>query len=137
MRSFVAVYGPRSVTIDVTGNLYFADGQAVLRLDSKTGMVSRVAGSGDPGFSGDNGLATEARLNAPAGVVVDGAGTLYIADSGNSRIRKVTGGVITTIAGGGRSGDNGPAVNAQLSFPYGLTVDSAGNLYIADHCCPN
>jgi hypothetical protein len=61
-----ALYGPRSVTIDVTGNLYFADGQAVLRLDGKTGMVSRVAGSGDPGFSGDNGLATEARLNAPA-----------------------------------------------------------------------
>ena len=127
-----ALYGPRSVTIDVTGNLYFADGQAVLRLDGKTGMVTRVAGRGDPGFSGDNGLATEARLNAPAGVVVDGAGNLYIADSGNSRIRKVTDGVITTTAGGGSSGDNGLAINAQLSFPYGLTVDSAGNLYIAD-----
>jgi sugar lactone lactonase YvrE len=103
---------------------------------SGNGTIHTVAGTGAAGFSGDGGRATSARLNAPAGVAVDGAGNLYVADSGNHRIRKVTpGGVITTIAGtssGGFSGDGGPATAAQLFSPQGVALDGAGNLYVAD-----
>jgi sugar lactone lactonase YvrE len=94
-----------------------------------------VAGNGTPGFSGDNGPATSAQLYGPDGIAVDSAGNLYIADSVNNRIRKVSNGIITTVAGNGTagfSGDNGPATSAQLYSPSGLAVDSAGNLYFAD-----
>ena len=80
-------------------------------------MITTVAGNGTPGFSGDNGPATSAQLNDPYGVAVDSAGNLYIADTDNNRIRKVSNGVITTVAGNGTpgySGDNGPATSAQL-----------------------
>ena len=89
-------------------------------------------------YSGDGGAATSAGLSSPAGVAVDGAGNLYIADAANNVIRKVTaGGTITTVAGnnslgGGYSGDGGPATGAALNDPMAVTVDSAGNLYIAD-----
>src|ERR1035437_8017753 len=99
------------------------------------GVITTVAGSGTGGFSGDNGPATSAQLYLPLGVAVDSAGNLYIADNGNERIRKVSNGVITTVAGsgtGGFSGDNGPATSAQLAFPAGIAVDSTGNLYIGD-----
>ena len=95
--------------------------------------ITTVAGSGTGGFSGDNGRAVDARLNNPTGVAVDRSGNLYIADQ-TSRIRKVNvSGTITTFAGGGSSlGDNGPAVDAQLSYPDDVAVDRSGNLYIAD-----
>ena len=100
------------------------------------GIISTVAGNESGGYSGDGGAATSAELAFPAGVAVDGAGNLYIADYGNQRIRKVTpGGTITTVAGngnGGYSGDGGPATSAELAHPYGVAVDGAGNLYIAD-----
>ena len=83
-------------------------------------VITTVAGNGTRGFSGDNGPATSAQLYGPSGVAVDSAGNLYIADSGNNRIRKVSNGVITTVAGngtGGFSGDNGPAISAQLDRP--------------------
>jgi len=87
------------------------------------------------GYSGDGGPATSAQLRGPAGVAVDALGNLYIVDSSNFRIRKVTpGGTITTVAGDGKygsGGDGGPATSAQLD-PYGVAVDGAGNLYIAD-----
>ena len=129
--------GPtHSVALDGAGNLYFQNGRnVVLRLDVTTGVVTPVAGNGAQGFSGDNGPATSAQLNNPMGVAVDAVGNLYIADCGNQRIRIVTNGVITTVAGNGKfgfSGDNGPATSAQLHSPWGITVDSAGNLYIAD-----
>ena len=81
-----------------------------------------MAGNGTAGYSGDNGPATSAQLNTPYGVAVDAAGNLYIADTGNHRIRKVSNGVITTVAGNGTpgySGDNGPATSAQLNRPDG------------------
>ena len=94
-----------------------------------------MAGNGGYGFSGDNGPATSAELYDPYGVAVDSAGNLYIADTLNGRVRKVSNGVITTIAGNGTygfSGDNGPGASAQLSRPYGVAVDAAGNVYVAD-----
>jgi len=93
-----------------------------------------VAGTGDSGYSGDGGPATDARLLHPQGLTVDGAGNLFIADL--STIRKVSSdGIISTVAGTGRlgySGDLGPAANAQLLGPSGVAMDSTGNLFIAD-----
>jgi uncharacterized protein (TIGR03437 family) len=128
-----SLYNPQSVAVDQAGNTYFAAGQVVLRLDAKTRIVTTVAGNGTTGFSGDNGLATNAALYNPAGVAVDSAGNLYIADSGNCRIRKVSNGVITTLVGCGNGGiDNIPATESPLITPTGIALDSAGNLYIAD-----
>jgi trimeric autotransporter adhesin len=139
---------PLGVAIDSEGNLYIADtGNNRVRMVSRTGVISTIAGTGNSGFSGDNGSAVAAQLSYPAGVAVDGGGNVYIADVGNSRIRKVTPrGIISTVAGTGTagfSGDGGLATIAQLGFssdsffvggplPVGLAVDGAGNLYIAD-----
>ena len=125
---------PQYIAADRAGNVFFVVQNAVLRLDATTGVLTLVAGNGSMGFSGDNGPATGAQLNNPRGVAVDSAGNLYIADLGNVRIRKVSGGVITTMAGGGSSGffDTGPATSAQLWGPGGIAVDSNGNLYFAD-----
>ena len=126
---------PQYIAADSAGNVFFVDQNTVLRLDAKTGILTLVAGNGSMGFSGDNGPATSAQLNNPHGIAVDAAGNLYIADYGNLRIRKVSGGVITTVAGGGSSdlGDNGPAASAYLNDPVAVAVDSAGNLYLPDY----
>ena len=127
--------GPGGVGVDSAGNLYIADtGSGRIRKVSG-GTITTVAGNGTSGFSGDGGPATSASLNGPGGVGVDSAGNLYIADTYNNRLRKVTGGTITTIAGNGAfrySGDGGPATSASMNEPWGVAVDSAGNLYIAD-----
>ena len=99
------------------------------------GIITTVAGTGTAGFSGDGGQATSAQLNQPVGVAVDAQDGLYIADDANQRVRKVSGGTITSIAGtgtAGYSGDGGQATSAQLSGPAGVAVDAQGNLYIAD-----
>jgi len=126
---------PYSVAVDGQGSLYIADygNQRVRKVSG--GVISTVAGTGTAGFSGDGGQATSAQVNAPVGVAVDAQGSLYIADNGNQRVRKVSGGVTSTVAGTGTagfSGDGGQATSAQLSGPAGVAVDAPGNLYIAD-----
>ncbi|HWQ35479.1 MAG TPA: Ig-like domain-containing protein [Blastocatellia bacterium] len=131
------LWNPEKVATDAAGNLYLTDtGNHRIRKVAPNGVITTVAGSGSVGASGDGGPATAASLNQPRGVAVDSAGNIYIADSGNHRIRKVApNGVITTVAGDGAddfSGDGGPATTAKLSSPYGVAVDGAGNVYIAD-----
>ncbi len=137
--SFQFLSNPSSgVATDAAGNVYIADSEhARVRKVDSSGIITTVAGNGTVGlFSGDGGPATSASLSQLAGIALDTAGNLYIADSGNGRIRKVdTSGFITTVAGNGTfafSGDGGPATNAALNFPQGLAVDPTGNLYIAD-----
>jgi len=128
---------PTRVAVDSSGNLYIADAQNNrIRKVTPGGTISTVAGTGTPGYAGDDGAATSAELNNPNGMAFDSSGNLYIADSYNHRIRKVTpGGTISTVAGTGTpgfTGDNGAATSAQLALPVGVAVDSSGNLYIAD-----
>lgn len=128
---------PSGMALDVTGNAYFISLNTVFKIDG-TGTLTRIAGSSDQtGFGGDGGRATSALLNQPQSIVLDGQGNLYIADSGNNRVRRVSvSGIITTIAGNGLSGysgDGSPAVNAEIANPAGLAFDFNGNLYIADN----
>lgn len=140
-----AFCGTSDVTLDAEGNMYIADGGIycsgpgghTVRKVNPHGTITTVAGTGEPGFSGDGGPATKARLNVPFAVAVDREGNLYITDEGNYRIRKVDkDGIITTFAGTGEdrhSGDGGPATSAQLRDPGGIAFDARGNLYVADY----
>jgi hypothetical protein len=128
---------PWAIALAGDGSLYIADLlNNRVRKVSVGGVISTAAGTGVLGFSGDSGPAAQAQLNVPAGVAVDVAGNLYVADSGNQRLRKVnaTSGVIETIAGStaGATGDGGPANAAQFNGPYALFLDGPGNIYIAD-----
>ena len=124
-------FGPGSVASDAAGDVYFALENMVYRLDL-SGTLTRVAGNGSQGFSGDNGPALSAHLWSPSGVALDALGNLYIADTENLRVRRVSAdGTITTVAGGGPYGDlgdNGPATSAFILEPLGLAVDAAGGL---------
>jgi len=128
---------PDDVAVDPSGNLFIADtDNFLIRKVDTSGIITTVAGNGGVGFSGDGGPATSARLNVVRGVAVDSSGNLFIADTGNQRIRKVdTSGIITTVAGvGGQgfSGDGGPATSAQLFDVRGIALDASGNLFMAD-----
>ncbi|HEV8525199.1 MAG TPA: hypothetical protein VGQ71_11920 [Terriglobales bacterium] len=127
--------GPRDVAVDSQGTIYIADTEnhRVRKLTSEGNIVT-LAGNGTKGFSGDGGPATSAQLQFPVAVGVDSLGDVYIADSSNHRIRKVTSdGIINTIAGEPRfGGDGGLAISASLNSPNGLSLDSAVSLYIAD-----
>ena len=130
---------PIGVALDVAGNLFITDieNQRIRRVDAGTGIITTVAGTGTFGYNGDGILATSAQLARPVGITLDAVGNLFIADINNQRIRRVDArtGIITTVAGTGTLGYNGdgiPATSAQLDHPIGLSVDLAGNLFIAD-----
>ena len=131
------LYRPQGVAVDTASNVYIADSynNRVRKVDA-SGTITTLAGMGTPSYSGDGGPATQAELYRPEGVAVDTASNVYIADSYNNRVRKVdASGAITTLAGTGMwgsSGDGGPATEADLKYPSGLAVDTAGNVYIAE-----
>ncbi|MFL0251444.1 X2-like carbohydrate binding domain-containing protein [Clostridium neuense] len=127
---------PRGICLDKDGNIYIADyGNGRIRKIDGAGIITTIAGNGSRGLSGDGNLATNAVLS-PTGLAIDNEGNMYVADYSNNRIRKIDGaGIITTIAGTGVSGfsfDNSSAVNATLSYPRSVAVDSIGNVFIAD-----
>ncbi|MDO3628689.1 NHL repeat-containing protein [Mucilaginibacter sp. BT774] len=124
---------PEAVAVDGTGNVYVADnGNDLIRKITPAGQVSTFAGSGQPGKS--DGTGTSASFNSPFGIAVDAAGNVYVADSGNNLIRKITpDGTVTTIAGSGSKGANDGAGNAaSFNTPSGIAVDKSGNIYVAD-----
>ncbi len=126
---------PGGLAFDDRGNLYLADYTSVRKIDP-SGTITTVAGTGRAGFSGDGGPAAKAKLTA-YDIAFDSKGNMYIADSDNQRIRKVDkASIITTVVGSGKkgySGDGGPATEAALRGPSGITVDGEGNLFISDH----
>jgi hypothetical protein len=130
--------GPIGVAVDAAGNIYIGerDNNRVRKV-TPAGIVTTIGGGTSLGYDGDNGPATDAKMEGPAGIAVDVMGNVYFSDVGNNCVRKInTAGIITTVAGNGTigfSGDNGPATAAQMYQPEGVAVDHAGNLYISDY----
>ncbi len=130
---------PEGIAVDSQGDIFIADtGNNVVREVTPDGLIKTVAGTGTAGFNGNGIAATSARLQDPSGVAVDSRGDLFIADTGNNMVREVilSTGVITLVAGNGRgafSGDGFSAKQASLNGPYGLALDSQGDLFIADY----
>jgi sugar lactone lactonase YvrE len=133
---------PADVLVDKFGNIFISDSTNYrIRKVTSAGVISTAAGTGTRGFSGDGGAATAAQFNLPMGLAIDGSAALYITDLNNERVRKLTpDGVLNTITGNGTpglTGDGGPAISAELNTPYGIAIDGAGNVFIADtnnHC---
>jgi sugar lactone lactonase YvrE len=129
---------PARLAIATNGDLFIADtdNQRVRKVNP-SGTITTVAGTGTKGFSGDGGPATSAQLFTPFGIAVDAGGNLFIVDTDNARVRKVSpSGTISTVAGSGVngfSGDGGPATAAQLNGPMAVAVDAKGRLFIADY----
>ena len=137
--TLAALGSPDGVAIDSRGDIYIADGAThrIRKIDISRNVISTIAGTGNPGFSGDGGPASNAALNSPFGLAIDDDDNLYIADSANNRIRKIdlATGIITTAAGSGSpgfEGDDGSALDAAFHSPLGLDVDEDGDIYIAD-----
>ncbi len=128
---------PTDLALDSSGNIFFTDQRnRRVRKISPAGIITTVAGSGFGGSTGDGGPATDASFDTPVGLAVDAGGNLYISDATSHRVRRVfAGGFTQTFAGTGVAdftGDGGAATSAALNTPQGLTLDAAGNLYIAD-----
>ncbi len=130
---------PTAIALDTSNNLYLADtgNHRIRQIDATTGIITTIAGTGTQGFSGDRGPATSAAIDSPTGLALDASNNLYLADTHNHRIRRIDAatGIITTTAGTGApgfSGDAAAATSANLALPHGLTIDSTGNLYLAD-----
>src|SRR5205823_615729 len=118
-----SLYLPYGVVVDGAGNLFIADTENCRVREVSGGTITTVAGSSACTYGGDGGPAASASLSYPSGVAVDGAGHLYIADYGNCRVREVSGGTITTVAGNGActyGGDGEPAASASLAYPRGV-----------------
>lgn len=135
----VALNRPTAVALDGQDGLYVADSlnNRVRRVALSSGTIATVAGTGEARFSGDGGPATQAALSDPFGVALDSGRNLYISDLHNQRIRRVDrqSGIISTIAGNGEeglTGDGGPASQATMNRPSGITVDASDNVYLAD-----
>jgi hypothetical protein len=133
---------PNGVAVDGSGNIIIADTTncAIRKISASAGTISTVAGTGSCGYSGDGGLATSAQLSQPYGVAMDSSGDIFIADTSNCVVRKVSSSNvhISTVAGNytvgcGYSGDGGLATSAQLNHPYGVAVDGSGGIFIADY----
>jgi hypothetical protein len=141
-RAIEANLSPTPLAVDAAGNLFIGDSaHARVWKVSRDGIIKTVAGTGQPGFTGDGGKATQAQINTPHGLAVDTAHNLFIAEVNNRRVRKVSpDGMIQTVAGGapsgsGRdtySGEGGPATAAHLAGPLWLAIDAGGNLFISE-----
>jgi len=130
------VWGPFGITNDNEGNIYFTNIYRIRKIDTN-GIITTIAGDGTPGYSGDGGPATSAKVNMLYGdITTDDYGNIYFCDTDNFAVRKIdTDGIITTIAGNGTlgySGDGGPAIEAQISHGYGIDTDTDGNVYFMD-----
>lgn len=129
---------PMGLAVDHRGNIYFSDtaNHRIRRVSARTGEIDTVAGTGEKGFINDGGNATMASLNAPTGLAFDSLGNLFIADTGNHRIRMYTpNGYLYTVAGTGKKGYNGDGLrpaSSRLNTPTGVAVSPRGELYIAD-----
>jgi len=142
---YASLYSPEGLSLDKWNNIYIADAgnSCIRKINPSTGIIITVAGNDTIGFSGDEGLAINSKLNIPVFVFCDTIGNIYIADGNNNRIRKITvsTGIITTVAGSGPvggtagsdSGDNGPATDATLNQPSSICLDKFGNMFIADY----
>ena len=121
-----------TLAVNAAGDVYFETGETILRLNLD-GTITQIAGNGMFGSDGDGGAATQARIGHQCALAVDGTGAVYLTDSFSSQVRKVSDGIITTVAGGGETLQDGvPATAAQLAGPSGVAVDLQGNLYISD-----
>ena len=131
--------GVRAVAVDPAGHLYIVDmnNHRVRRVDAATGVISTIAGTGEPGYNGDDIPATQAQLNRPSAIAIDASGNVIVADGRNSRLRRVDAetGIITTIAGNGTrglTGDGGLAIEAGMGNANGVALDKRGNIFFSD-----
>jgi hypothetical protein len=125
--------GPTAITVGLSGVIYATDVHAVRKINALDGQVVTIAGGNDPGYA--DGVGSAASFNQAAGIVSDASGNLYVTDAGNNRIRKIsTNGTVTTFAGSGIAGfADGVGTSAAFNNPYGIAIDAAGNLYVADN----
>ncbi|MDR3719558.1 MAG: BACON domain-containing carbohydrate-binding protein [Bryobacteraceae bacterium] len=128
---------PFRVAVDPAGNVFIADfdNSVIREVSIATGNITTIAGTGTQGYSGDGGPSVSAQIDRPSALAVNAAGDLFFFDLGNSVVRKISNGIISTVAGNGvrgYSGDNGPALDAELGRSYGIATDASGKIYVSD-----